>query len=434
MSEGLILNVTVLGLGMHPAAWRYGERAGDAYLQRDYYQGIARTAEEGKLHAVFLADTLAAGEEAYQRPNLGAMDPVTVLASLTAVTTHIGLVGTASTTFNDPFNLARRFMSLDHLSHGRAGWNIVTTFVPDVAANFGQQALPPGEVRYQRAEEFVDVVRALWASWQPDALIADKINGIFADPTRIHAIHHQSAHFNVQGPLTLPPSPQGRPILFQAGSSTPGRALAARTADVIFTAQNTLNSAQDFYRDMQQRAQLHRRQLKILPGLMPIIGATESEALARKAQLDALSGDSELKKLALRLGISVNDLHLDQPLPVEKILANHEFRGAEGFRQAAIRLATEENLTVRELLYRNGGGHLQVIGTPQQIADVIEHWFRHHAADGFNLMIDSLPDGLHRFVESVVPLLQKRGLFHKDYAGRSLRENLRLNREENTND
>ncbi|MCU5772437.1 LLM class flavin-dependent oxidoreductase [Erwiniaceae bacterium BAC15a-03b] len=427
MSGGLILNVTLLGLGMHPAAWRLTTRSGAAYLDAAFYRDIALTAERGKLHALFLADTLAAGEEAYQRPNLGAMDPVTVLSSLANITQHIGLVATASTTFNDPFNLARRFMTLDHLSNGRAGWNIVTTFVPDVAANFGQQGLPPVAARYQRAEEFVDVVRALWQSWQPGAIVDDKSGGIFADTARIQPVNHHGDHFDVQGPLTLPPSRQQHAVLFQAGASEAGRQLAARNADIVFTAQNTLRSAQHFYQDIKQRARGFGRdhqQIKVLPGLMPIIGTSEAEAHARKAQLDALAGESELKKLALRLGVEVSDLALDKPLPVDKILSNPNFCGAEGFRDAALRLASEENLTVRELLYRNGGGHLQAIGTPAQIADLIEHWYQHQAADGFNLMIDSLPDGLHRFVDSVVPLLQQRGVFHQDYHGTTLRENL----------
>jgi len=429
MSEGLILNVTLLGLGMHPAAWRYGERRGDAYLDLDYYREIAQVAEQGKLHALFLADTLVASEEAYQRPNLGAMDPLNVLSALAAITRQIGLVATASTTYNEPFNLARRFMTLDHLSKGRAGWNVVTTFVPAAAANFGTDALPPGEARYRRAEEFTDVVQALWQSWQPDAILDDKAQGRFTDPAKIHDINHRGAHFSVQGPLTLPPSRQGQPVLFQAGSSESGLRLAARQADVVFTAQNTLAGAQAFRANLHQRLPAFGRipgQLKVLPGLMPIIGATEAEARKRKATLDRLGGDSELKKLALRLGVNVADLPLDQPVPAELIRSNAHFRGAEGFRDAALRLAESEKLSVRELLYHNGGGHLQVIGTPVQIADRIEQWYRAGAADGFNLMIDALPDGLHRFVGSVVPLLQQRGLFQHQYAGQTLRENLGL--------
>ena len=320
-------------------------------------------------------------------------------------------------------------MTLDHLSGGRAGWNVVTTFVPAVASNCSDAALPAGEMRYQRAEEFTDVVQRLWQSWQPDAMIDDKPKGIFADPNRIHSINHRGEHFSVQGPLTLQPSRQGQPVLFQAGSSESGLRLASRKADVVFTAQNTLSGAQTFRSNLHQRLTAFGRapaQLKVLPGLMPIIGATEAEARQRKAQLDTLGGDSELKKLALRLGVSVEKLPLDQPLPADLIRSNSAFKGAEGFREAALRLAEIEKLTVRELLYHNGGGHLQVVGTPVHIADRIEQWYRQGAADGFNLMIDALPDGLHRFVESVIPLLQQRGLFQQDYAGATLRQNLGL--------
>jgi len=425
----LILNVTVLGLGMHPAAWRYRDGPASSYFDPAYFREIAQTAEAGLLHAVFLADTLAVDEENFERPNLGAMDPGAVLAYLAGQTRHIGLVGTASTTYSEPFGLARRFQSLDHLSGGRAGWNVVTTFVPDVAANFGSQPLPPGPQRYERAEEFVDVVRALWLSWQAGSLIGDKAAGRFADAALARPLDHRGEHFSVRGPLTLPRSPQTHPVLFQAGSSGPGRGLAARTADVVFTAQNTLDGAQAFRADIRRRAQAHGRDpdaVKVLPGLLPIIGATEAEARRRKDALDALGGDAELKKLALRVGVKVEDLELDQPLPVELIEANAGFRGSQGFRSAAVQLAVQERLTVRELLYRNGGGHLQVVGTPEQVADTIEHWHAEGAADGFNLMIDVLPDGLARFVESVVPILQARGLFHTRYAGATLRDNLGL--------
>ena len=357
------------------------------------------------------------------------MDPTVVLAALATTTRHVGLVATASTTYNEPYNLARRMASLDHLSRGRAGWNIVTTFVPDVAANFGSDALPRGDVRYERAEEFVDVMLGLWASWEPNSLIGDKASGLFADGGRVHAINHHGTHFDVRGPLTLPRSPQGRPVLFQAGSSGPGRDLAARVADVVFTARNTLESAREFRDDMRTRAQMHGRdpgQIKVLPGLVPILGGTEGEARRRKDDLDRMAGSAELRKLALRVGVRVDQLELDAPLPVELIEANYSFRGSEGFRSAAVNLATAERLTVRELVYRNGGGHLQVVGTPGQIANKIEQWYGAGAADGFNLMIDVLPDGLGDFVDEVVPLLQKRGIFRTDFAGETLRANLGL--------
>ena len=429
MSQGLILNATLLGLGMHPAAWRHREGPASDYFDPAFFLKVAGIAEDGLLHAVFLANTLAVDEENFERPNLGALDSVALLSLLAGATRHIGLVGTATTTYNEPYGLARQFQSLDHLSGGRAGWNVVTTFVPSTAANFGAQPLPPGEHRYARAQEFVDVVRALWLSWQDGALVGDQASGLFARPERVRPIDHRGVHFTVKGPATLPRSAQVHPVLFQAGSSDAGRELAAKAIDVVFTARNTLESALAFRRDVRERALRHGRRpdaIKVLPGLVPIIGATEAEARQRKQRLDELAGDAELKKLALRVGVRVQDLHLDEPLPFELIDANQRFLGSQGFRDAAVDLARRNRLTVRELLYHNGGGHLQVIGAPTQVADTIEQWWRAGAADGFNLMIDVMPDGLQRFVESVVPILQKRGLFHTAYAGTTLRDNLGL--------
>lgn len=430
MHAPLILTVTVMGLGMHHGAWRY--RDGDAfdYVDPDYYAEIARTAEAGALHAVFLADTLDVSEERFARPNLGALDPAVVLALMAAHTRAIGLVGTSSTTFNEPFNLARRFASLDAMSRGRAGWNAVTTFVPDVAANFGGTALPGHDQRYARAREFLDVVTGLWDSWEPGALVGDKAANRFVDPAQVHRLDHVGPHFSVRGPATLPRSPQGRPVIFQAGSSGGGRELAARYADVAFTAQNTLPAATEFRTDIRRRAEASGRtadSVKVLPGLLPVIGSTTGEARARKERLDELRGvEPELAKLALRVGLSVEDLVLDQPLPVDKIQANAAFRGSHGFRDAAVELATREGLTVRELLYANGGGHQQVVGTPEAVADTIADWFSAGAADGFNLMIDAFPTGLDDVVEHVLPLLRKRGLFHHDYPATTLRQNLGL--------
>jgi FMN-dependent oxidoreductase (nitrilotriacetate monooxygenase family) len=430
-NNGVILNSVVMGLGMHPGAWRYRDEGAFDYTHIGYYQEIARLSEVGRLHAIFLADTLAVSEENFERPNLGAMDPTIVLAALAGETKHVGLVATTSTTFNEPYNIARRFASLDHLSGGRAAWNIVTTFVPDVAANFGDTALPNHDERYKRANEAVDIVMRLWASWDHGALIGDKATGKFADGSQVHAIDHIGAHYSVRGPLTLPRSPQGWPVLFQAGASEPGRSLGARFADVVFTAQNTLAAAKEFRADMRRRVEAQGRDpdsVKVMPGLMPILGGTEAEARLRKDTLDELSGQAELKKLALRVGVPVEKLKLDEPMPVELIEANVGFRGSRGFRNAAVRLASEEKLTVREVLYRNGGGHKQIVGTPEQCASLIETWHREGAADGFNLMIDVVPSGLRDFVEHVVPLLQRHGMFHGDYEGTTLRENLGLPR------
>jgi FMN-dependent oxidoreductase (nitrilotriacetate monooxygenase family) len=427
----LILNVAVLGLGLHMGAWRY--RKGDPfdYTNVAFYQEIGRIAEAGCLNAMFLADTLAVAEENFERPNFGAMDPTIVLGAVATATEHIGLVATASTTYNEPYNLARRFATLDFLSHGRASWNIVTTFIPDVAANFGTAELPNHDDRYDRAEEFVEVVTRLWDSWEDDALVGDKFGGRFADASRVHAVNYRGKHYNVRGPLTLPRSPQGRPILYQSGSSDSGRDLAARFADLVFTPQNTISAAQEFRADIRRRAKTYGRDpdaIKVTPGLLPVLGGTEAEARARKDELDELGGQAELKKLALRVGLRAEDLKLDEPLPIERIKENKNFRASEGFRDAVVRLAIEEKLTVREILYRNGGGHVQVVGAPEQVADVIETWHREGAVDGFNLMIDVLPDGLKDFVEQVIPILQRRGAFRDEYAGSTFRSDLGLSR------
>ncbi|MET1045839.1 MAG: LLM class flavin-dependent oxidoreductase [Hyphomicrobium sp.] len=429
MSGDLILNAAVLGVGMHLGAWRHRPESPTSYVDIDFYREIAQLAEQGRLHAIFLADTLAVSEENFERPNIGAMDPTTILGAVAAVTKNVGLVATATTSYSEPYNLARRIATLDHLSRGRAAWNIVTTFVPDVAANFSKAPLPPHSERYARAEEFVDIVTALWDSWEEDALVGDKASGLFADRNRVHAVNHDGRFFAVRGPSTLPRSPQGRPILFQSGSSEQGRAFAARVADVVFAVQNTLPAAIAFRQDLRQRAAAFGRdpdRLKIVPGLLPVIGGTEQEAQRRKKDLDELAGDAELRKLSLRVGIAASELDLDKPLPIERIKENEKFNASRGFQAAALELATSGNLTVREILYRNGGGHPQVVGTPEQVAEFIETWHAAGAVDGFNLMIDEYPSGLRAFVGEVIPLLRKRGIFQSDYRGRTLRENLGL--------
>ena len=430
-SPSLIISMCIMGLGMHPGAWRYRDGRPDDYLSLDYFRHAAQVAEKGKLHAMFLADTLAVSEENFERPNLGATDPTVVLSMVAAATSNIGLVATASSTYNEPYNIARRFSSLDHLSGGRAAWNVVTTFVPDVAVNFGNAGLPEHAERYRRANEFVEIVFNLWDSWGVGSLVGDKQRNMFADGSRVAPLDYEGSYYSVKGPLTLPRTPQGRPVLYQAGSSGTGRDLAARFADVVFTAQNTKSAALEFRADVRRRVAAFGRDpdsVKVTPGLMTILGGTEAEARARKAELDELSGQAELKKLALRVGCKVEDLKLDEPMPIDLIMANDKFRASQGFRAAAVRLAAEKKLTVREVLYRNGGGHRQIVGTPEQAADMIESWQRDGAVDGFNLMIDVVPSGLEAFVDHVVPLLQRRGVFQTDYAGTTLRENLGIAR------
>jgi FMN-dependent oxidoreductase (nitrilotriacetate monooxygenase family) len=425
----LHLGVNMYNAGIHAAAWRTHDDP-FAYLDIDYYRDIARTAERGALDAVFLADIPGLREDPRVRPTLG-LEPTVLLTGIASATTHIGLAATASTTFNDPYNLARRFSSLDHISRGRAAWNAVTTYDPVVAPNFGLPELPDHDDRYGRAEEFVDVVNALWDSWEDSALVGDR-RGDLADADRIHTIDHRGPHFSVRGPLPLPRSPQGRPVVVQAGGSEPGKRLAARTADAVFAAQTTFADGKRFYDEMKRRAREFGRDpstLKILPGLCTVIASTEAEARSRKAELDELGGQEwAIARLAVNLGVAPEELDLDAPVP-EHLLANlDEKRGSRGFARAVAGYAREGGLTARELALLGGGGHRYAIGTPEAIADTIEHWFRNGAADGFNLMPDVLPSGLETFVGHVVPELRRRGIFRHHYSGRTLREHFGLPR------
>jgi FMN-dependent oxidoreductase (nitrilotriacetate monooxygenase family) len=376
----MILSASVMhGLGMHLGAWR--ARDGDVtdYITPEMYLHIARKAEAGKLHALFFADATSNSEEGTDRP-CGALDPVILLALMAGATRRIGLVGTASTTYSTPYDLARRFGTLDHLTRGRAGWNAVATGIPAVAAQFGGVDHPNHGDRYARANEFVEVVTKLWDSWGADALVGDKEAGVFARPDRVHAIDHVGEFFQVRGPLPFPRVPQGRPVIFQAGASPEGRDHAARYADVIFTAQHLLDGAIDFRNDMRMRAHDHGRDpngIKVLPGVLAILGSTEAEAQARLRKLnEAIGTGPELLKLSRRVGVPVDALELDKPFPVHLLGRDEDFAGAIGFRRSLVNLAVKKGYTVRELLAHYGGGHQQVVGTPEQLADVMQAWLR----------------------------------------------------------
>ncbi|MBB5415173.1 FMN-dependent oxidoreductase (nitrilotriacetate monooxygenase family) [Paraburkholderia atlantica] len=428
-SRRLHLNTNVTGMGRHPAGWRTLDNP-KSIVDLGFFTSIARIAERGKLDAVFLSDALALRGHAHGPSQ--SLEPTVLLTALAGVTQHVGLIGTASTTFNDPFNLARRFASVDHLSAGRVAWNAVTTYDPQAAANFSFGEAPDKPARYARAAEFVDVVLKLWDSWEDDALVADRASGLYADPARVHAIGHRGPHFQVRGPLNLPRSPQGRPVLVQAGGSEAGVALAARDADAVFTAQTTFEGAQAFYRDIKARAAAHGRDpahLLVLPGLYPVIGGTLAEARQRKAEMDALlERSAELAKFAGALGVEPTDLRLDEPLPYELIDSGVRSDVSGGFIRSTVLLARSENLTVRDLLDRNPGAHRMLVGTPETIADDIERWFTGRAADGFNLNADVFPSGLEDFVDQVVPLLQRKGIFRREYEGTTLREHYGLPR------
>jgi FMN-dependent oxidoreductase (nitrilotriacetate monooxygenase family) len=356
-----------------------------------------------------------------------------LLTALAMATDRIGLIATASTTYNAPYNLARRFASLDHVSGGRAGWNIVTTAERGSAQNFGLDDRPAHRERYRRAAEFVDVSVRLWDSWEDGAEIGDKTAGLYADTGRIHPVDYAGEFLRVRGPLNVPRSPQGRPLLVQAGSSEDGREFAARYAEAIFTAQQTLEDAQRFYADIKQRARRLGRdpdQVKILPGIVPVIGSTEAEARALDAELEELIiPEYGLAQLSRVLEVPAETLKLDQPLP-EDVFSRPRVEGAQSRFDLVTELGKREKLTVRQLIARLGGGrgHRTFTGTPQQVADTIEDWFDRGAADGFNVMPPVLPSGLEVFAEHVLPIIRKRGLFRTGYAGRTLREHYGLPR------
>ncbi|MYZ45232.1 LLM class flavin-dependent oxidoreductase [Schauerella aestuarii] len=428
----LHLNVNILHSGFVPSAWRLPDADPKAFIDIAHYVNIARIAEAGKFDAVFLADNASIADQINFRP-ITALEPTLLLTAMGAATTHIGLIGTASTSYNEPFNIARRFSTLDHISGGRAGWNVVTTADLGSARNFGRDAVPDHAERYARAAEFTQIVKDLWDSWTDDAFVGDKTDGRFVDTDRVKPIAHDGDFFSVQGPLNIPRSPQGHPVLVQAGGSADGRNLAARHAEAVFSASQSFEEALAYSRDVKQRAAAFGRgeeAIRVLPGLTTIIGATEAQARKRRDDLvDLIPWDYSLKRIAGVLGIDVDRLHLDRPLP-EDLAVPLNGNGNHTFFNATVALARRNGYTVRQLIREMGGGtgHRVVVGTPEQIADDIEQWFVAGAADGFNLMPDSLPDGLSDFVGGVVPILQQRGLFRTAYEGQTLRAHLGLAR------
>jgi FMN-dependent oxidoreductase (nitrilotriacetate monooxygenase family) len=346
-------------------------------------------------------------------------------------------MATASTTYNDPYNLARRFASLDHISGGRAGWNVVTTAGEAAARNFSLEDQPAHWRRYERAAEFLDAARKLWDSWEDGAAVGDKAAGVWADSSRVHPVNHSGRYFRIQGPLDVPRPPQGHPLIVQAGSSEDGKDFAARYAEAVFTAQQTLQEAQRFYADLKKRTSGVGRDpesIKILPGIVPVTGSTEAEARRLERQLDELIHPEHARKqLAGILRVSPESLPLDAQLP-EDLPSEDAIEGAKSRYTLIVDLARRERLTVRQLIGRLGGGrgHRTFSGTPEQVADAIQEWFEQGAADGFNIMPPVLPSGLDAFVDHVIPILRARGLFRRRYSGRTLRDHYGLARPENT--
>jgi FMN-dependent oxidoreductase (nitrilotriacetate monooxygenase family) len=429
------LNAFLMSVGHHEAAWRLPESPVSGGTDIAHYKNLARIAERGKLDSLFLADSPVLQGDPGRRP-VSKLEPTVLLTALAGVTEHIGLIATASTSYNEPYNLARRFASVDHVSGGRAGWNIVTTAGADAARNFGLDDTPLHRDRYLRAAEFVDVATKLWDSWADDAVLADKELGVHALADRVRKFHHKGDYFRVDGPLNVQRSPQGYPLLVQAGSSEDGKDFAARHAEAVFTAQQTLEEAIAFYKDVKQRTVGFGRDpegIKILPGIVPVIGDTEQQARELDDELDRLIRPEYAKRqLANRLKLDPDQLDLDKELPAD-IPTEDEIEGAKSRYTLVVELARREKLTVRQLIGRLGGGrgHRTFAGTAEQVADTIEHWYDAGAADGFNIMPAVLPSGLELFVDRVVPILQERGLFRTEYTGSTLRDHYGLPRPAN---
>jgi alkanesulfonate monooxygenase len=422
-------------VGIHTAWWRFPGAWPDANFNFKHLVRFAQTLERGRFDAFFMADHLALlnmpMSALMRSATVTSFDPLTLLPALAVVTEHLGLIATASTTYNDPYHVARKFASLDHISGGRAAWNLVTTSNPDAALNFGlDSAIEHGE-RYKRGREFYDVVTGLWDSWADDAFIHDVENGVFFDPDRLHVLNHKGPEFSVRGPLNVARPVQGWPVIVQAGASDAGRQLAAETAEMVFAAGGPMADAQRYYADIKGRTRACGRDpdhIKILPGALVVTADTAEEARAKRALLDSLvHPDSGIASLSIALGCDASKFDLDGPLPDIP-----ESNQSKSGRQRVIDRARRENLTVRQLAQVAGSyGGLSIVGTPAMIADQMEQWLFSDACDGFNVMFPYVPGGLDDFVDQVVPELQRRDLFRREYEGRTLRENLGLPRPAN---
>ncbi len=434
-SRQLRLGAFMRPISIHTAAWRYPGGMPDANFNFPALRRFAQKLEAGKFDAFFMADHLAVlnmpVDGLKRSATTTSFDPLTLLPALATATERLGLIATASTTYNEPYHVARKFASLDHISEGRAGWNVVTSGNPMEAQNFGREEHWEHATRYRRAREFYDVVTGLWDSWADDAFIRDVENGIYFDPEKMHVLDHKGEFLKVRGPLNVARPVQGWPVIVQAGASDAGRQLAAETAEVIFAAGGPIASARAFYADVKGRMkQLGRdpEHLKVLPGAFVVVGDTVEEARAKRARLDSLVHyDSAIASLSIALGTDASRFDPDGPLPEIP-----ESNASKSARERVIELARRDGLTVRGLAQRLGGyGGSAFVGTPETIADEMEEWLMTEACDGFNIMFPYLPGGLDDFVDLVVPELQRRGIFRRDYEGRTLRENLGLPRPEN---
>tara|TARA_B100000029_G_scaffold404100_1_gene404034 strand:- start:88 stop:1407 length:1320 start_codon:yes stop_codon:yes gene_type:complete len=420
------------GTGGNMASWRHPSAVADGAVNLAYYKDMTRRAEEAKLDFVFFGDGLYISEKSH--PNfLVRFEPLTLLAALAMETSKIGLAATLSTTYSDPYTVARQFSSIDHLSDGRAGWNVVTSPLEGSAANYNKPEHPQHDLRYRIASEFLEITKGLWDSWEDDAFIRDKESGVFIDPDKMHRLDHRGEFFNIQGPLNISRSKQGRPVIIQAGSSEAGRGFAANVADAIFTGQANLADASSFYKDVKQRAAKAGRdpdQVLVLPGCSPVVGSTSEEAEAKYQEIANLV---VIEDALNYLGRYFNDMDfspydLDEPFPD---LGDFGRNGWESTTDRIKQVAKEEGLTLREMALRSTTPRNEFIGTPEQVADSMQAWFESGAADGFMLNPSVLPQGLNDFLEHVLPLLKERGLFREEYEAETLRGNLGLPKPEN---
>jgi len=434
MSKQMHLNLFIHSRGHHEAAWRHPKSSPKALTDISYLTEAAQTAEIGLFDSIFLADTLVVNDDVAQAARTW-LEPISTLGALAMATKKIGLIATASTTYTEPFNLARQFASLDHVSAGRIGWNIVTTWSVPAASNFGASDQVSHADRYLRAEEYLNIAKALWDSWSDDAVVDNRTSGLYAKVEAIRPICHSGDYYQVAGPLNVPRCPQGRPVLVQAGSSEVGREFAARHAEAVFTAHLEMATAIDFYKDLKSRAKAQRRDpdsIIILPGFSPIIAGTEAEAKQIAKELNELT-DVEVgrKRLTGRFGgYDFSHLPLDRPLTTDDFPDPSTVQAARSRTEVILGMVMREKPTLRQLLAKLAGarGHFIFTGTPEQVADELELWFKSGAADGFNLMPPIIPWMLEVFVEEVVPLLQQRGVFRKEYKGTMLRDHYGLKR------
>ena len=434
-SRRLHLGAFMRPVGIHTAWWRYPGAYPDANFNLRHLIRFAQTLERGRFDAWFMADHLAVLNmpvNALKRSHtVTSFEPFTLLSALAAATDHIGLVATGSTTFDEPYHIARRFASLDHISGGRAGWNIVTTSNPDAALNFGLDDHMEHDERYRRAREFYDVVTGLWDSFADDAFVRDVEQGLYFDPSRMHVLDHRGKYLKVRGPLNIARPVQGWPVIVQAGASEAGRQLAAETAEAVFTGGGSLADGQKLYADIKSRMEKIGRDvehLKILPGAFVVVGESVEEAREKRALLDSkVHYDSAIASLSVVLGTDASAFDPDGQLPPIP-----ETNASKSGRQRIVDVAARDHLTVRQLAQRVGGyGGLSFVGTAVTIADQMEEWLMSRGSDGFNIMFPFLPQGVSDFVDKVIPELQKRGIFRKEYEGATLRENLGLPRPKN---